>query len=77
MQIALPDIEYCAVLFHEPVYMLCLKLNEPSAKIFIDSLKILPNFKRKYVYSEDGIFCFKTIFSTSLSQCLFINFNLS
>ncbi len=55
MNIALPDIEYCAVLFHEPVYMLCLKLTDVSAKTFIDSLKMLPKFKRKYVYSENGI----------------------
>ena len=54
MQIAIPDIEYCAVMFHEPVYMLCLKLSDPSARIFTESLKILPGFKRKYVYIENG-----------------------
>ena len=73
MEISLDDIEYCAIIFHNPVYMILFKLSENLAELYNQSLTILPRYNKSFAFSNNGIVLF-IIYSKTFLLAIFKNF---
>ncbi len=52
IQLSSEDIEYCAAMFHDPFYFLCIKVSQVTVDLYLDALKQLSNSWRS---DPDGI----------------------
>lgn len=59
------DIVYCAIVFHNPVYALFIRIHEPTSNLYYNQLKELKSFHTSHI---DRTVIFTTHFCNKLTN---------